>query len=67
MIMKKGKSQDVQCMICGLPSQSSICQSCSAKVQGEAVDKKQKIEKKVRTEKEKASVPEVPVKPPEGK
>ena len=66
MIMKKGKKQDVLCMICGQPSQHTICPSCSAKVQGEAVDKKQQVEKKVRTDKEKASVPEIPVKPPEG-
>lgn len=66
MIMKKGKKPDIRCMICGQPSQHSICQSCKAKVQGEAVDKKQKVEKKVRTEKEKASVPEIPTKPPEG-
>ena len=67
MIMKKGGKEDVRCMICGQPAQRSICEACTAKVQGEAVDKKQKIEKKVRTEKEKAAIPEVPVKPPEEK
>jgi predicted amidophosphoribosyltransferase len=34
------------CMICGMESEKSICDACAAKVQGEAVDKKQKIEKK---------------------
>jgi hypothetical protein len=37
------------CMICGRPSEVSICDSCKAKVQGEAIDKKQKIEREVRT------------------
>lgn len=34
------------CLICGKPSETSICEPCSIKVQGEAVDKKQKVEKK---------------------
>lgn len=34
------------CLICGKESEKSICDNCSLKVQGEAVDKKQKIEKK---------------------
>ena len=45
------------CMICGKPSEVSICDSCRAQVQGEAIGKKQKIERQVRigpeTEKEK--------------
>ena len=36
------------CMICGKPSDVSICDSCKAQIQGEALDKKQKIEKDVR-------------------
>lgn len=36
------------CMICGKPSDVSICDSCKAQIQGEALDKKQKIEKEVR-------------------
>jgi hypothetical protein len=36
------------CMICGKPSEVTICDSCKAQIQGEALDKKQKIEKQVR-------------------
>lgn len=36
-----------KCMLCGLPSQESICESCKANVQGEAAHKKQKMEKQV--------------------
>ena len=37
-----------KCMLCGKPSNESICEPCKAQVQGEAVDKKIKIEKSVR-------------------
>jgi len=36
------------CMICGKPSDVSICDTCKAQIQGEALHKKQKIEKDVR-------------------
>lgn len=35
------------CMVCAKPSESSICDSCKSQIQGEAADKKQKIEKSV--------------------
>lgn len=35
------------CMLCGKPSEVSICESCKAQVQGEAAEKKIKVEKKV--------------------
>ena len=35
------------CMLCGKPSEASICESCKARVQGEAAEKKIKVEKKV--------------------
>lgn len=35
------------CMLCGKPSEASICESCKAQVQGEAAEKKIKVEKKV--------------------
>ena len=35
------------CMVCAKPSESSICDSCKAQIQGEAADKKQKMEKGV--------------------
>ncbi|MEQ9619516.1 MAG: hypothetical protein RIG61_10125 [Deltaproteobacteria bacterium] len=33
------------CMICGKPSEASICESCKAQIQGEAAEKKIKAEK----------------------
>ncbi len=36
------------CMVCGKPSEVSICDTCKAQIQGEALDKKQEVEKKVR-------------------
>jgi hypothetical protein len=36
------------CMICGKPSEASICDECKAKIQGEAAGEKQKIEKQVK-------------------
>ena len=36
------------CMVCAKPSEASICDSCKAQIQGEASDKKQKMEKAVR-------------------
>ncbi len=44
MIVEKKKV----CMVCGKSSESSICDSCKAQIQGEALDKKQKIEREVR-------------------
>ena len=35
-------------MICGKLSEVSICDSCKAQIQGEAIDKKQKIDREVR-------------------
>lgn len=34
-------------MVCGKPSEQSICEACKADIQGEALDKKIKIDKKV--------------------
>lgn len=36
-----------RCMVCGKPSELSICEICKAEIQGEALDKKTKINKKV--------------------
>jgi predicted amidophosphoribosyltransferase len=33
------------CLICGKPSPKMICDTCSAKLRGEALDKKKKQEK----------------------
>ena len=37
-----------KCMLCGKPSNETICDSCKVHVQGEAADKKIKIDKSVR-------------------
>lgn len=36
-----------RCMICAKPSEESICDACKKQIQGEASDKKQRIEKQV--------------------
>lgn len=36
-----------KCMICGKPSDESICEPCKANIQGESLDKKMKVERKV--------------------
>ena len=33
------------CMICGKPSEKSICDTCADKLRGEALEKKKKDEK----------------------
>lgn len=33
------------CMLCGKPSDTSICDACKANVQGEALGEKKKVEK----------------------
>jgi len=34
-------------MVCGKPSEQTICEACKAEIQGEVLDKKIKIDKKV--------------------
>ena len=38
------------CMICAKPSELTICEQCKSNIQGEALDRKSKIEKKVNVE-----------------
>ena len=45
--------KEKKCMLCGKPSRESICEACKAKVQGEAAEKKIKIDKSVETHLEK--------------
>ena len=40
------------CMICAKPSELTICEQCKSNIQGEALDSKSKIEKKVKVEPE---------------
>lgn len=35
------------CMICGKPSEASICETCKAHIQGEAAGEKQRAEEQV--------------------
>ena len=37
-----------KCMLCGMPSEESICENCKSNVQGEAAHKKQKMEKQLK-------------------
>jgi len=41
--------KEKKCMLCGKLSTESICESCKVKVQGEAAEKKIKIDKSVET------------------
>jgi len=41
-----------KCMLCGMPSDDSICDSCKSNVQGEASHKKQNMEKQVKSSSE---------------
>ncbi len=41
-------SEDKKCMICGKTSPDTICDSCKASVQAEAVGEKAKMEKNVK-------------------
>lgn len=34
-------------MVCGKPSELTICEACKAEIQGEALDKKIEVDKKV--------------------
>lgn len=38
-----------KCMLCGIPSEDSICDACKNNVQGEAAHKKQKMEKQAKS------------------
>jgi predicted amidophosphoribosyltransferase len=40
----------VYCSVCGEPAADIICDPCKAKIQGEAVHKKQQIEKEGKTD-----------------
>ena len=39
--MKKAGKKEVPCLICGKRSPDSICLACKARIQGEAIEKKQ--------------------------
>ena len=45
--MAEQKKEVKKCLICGKPSPSTICESCSTNVQAEALGEKKKDEKGV--------------------
>ena len=49
-LIKKSQPAERPCIICGKPAFQSICPTCVARVQGEAIEKKQIVEKKGRPE-----------------
>lgn len=44
------ETRRVTCMLCGRPAQQSICLSCTARVQGQAIELKRQAEGKGRPE-----------------
>jgi hypothetical protein len=49
-LVKKSQPAERPCIICGKPSHQTICPTCEARIQGEAIEKKTVIEKKGRPE-----------------
>lgn len=47
---EKPEAKKKFCSVCGEPSPDIICERCKAKIQGEAVHKKQQIEKEVKSD-----------------
>jgi uncharacterized Zn finger protein (UPF0148 family) len=49
-LVKKSQPQQIPCIVCGKPTFQSICPTCEARIQGEAIEKKTDVEKKGRTD-----------------
>jgi len=49
-LVKKNQPRQTPCMVCGRPAFQSICPTCEARIQGEAIEKKTVVEKKGRTD-----------------
>lgn len=49
-LVKKSEPKLTPCIVCGKPSYQSICPTCEARIQGEAIEKKTTVEKKGKTE-----------------
>jgi len=49
-LVKKSEPKETFCIICGKPTHQTICPTCQARIQGEAIEKKTEIEKKGHTE-----------------
>ena len=48
--MAEDKKKVKLCMICGKPSEQTICEPCSIKVQGEMLEHRHEVEKKGKTD-----------------
>lgn len=49
-LVKRSEPKQTPCIVCGKPALQSICPTCVARIQGEAIEKKTEIEKKGRPE-----------------
>ena len=49
-LVKRSEPKLIPCIVCGKPSHQTICPTCEARIQGEAIEKKTEVEKKGRTE-----------------
>ncbi|MDH4100910.1 MAG: hypothetical protein OEV28_10095 [Nitrospirota bacterium] len=45
-----GNKKETHCTVCGQPSFDTICDTCKAKIQGEALDSKHQVEKEGKTD-----------------
>lgn len=50
-LVRKNQPKFNPCLVCGKPSPGTICPTCEARIQGEAIERKQEVEKKGRTDK----------------
>jgi predicted amidophosphoribosyltransferase len=50
MSAKNSDTKTKYCSVCGEPASDIICDRCKAKIQGEAVNKKQQVEREVKTD-----------------
>jgi predicted amidophosphoribosyltransferase len=50
MSAKSSGTKTKYCSVCGEPASDIICDRCKAKIQGEAVNKKQQVERELKTD-----------------
>ncbi len=49
-LVKKSQPKQTPCIICGKPANQTICPTCEARIQGEAIEKKTDVEKRGKTD-----------------
>lgn len=49
-LVKKSQPKEHPCIVCGKHSTQTICPTCEARIQGEAIEKKTEVEKKGRAD-----------------